>query len=71
VVLNKVFFARLYVDGRKITDEEIREPFALLRDVYEISAEHRDSGRTITVRPRQTGPAGRPIERARSLGAYG
>ena len=69
VVLNKAFFARLYVDGRKITGEEIREPFALLRDMYEIYSEHRDSGRTVTIRARRTGQQDGPKSGAAAPGS--
>lgn len=34
-MLNKAFFARLYVDGEKITGHELREPFDRLLGAYE------------------------------------
>ena len=45
VILNKAFFSKLYVDGRKISGHELEEPFDLLHEVYEIYQEHkRESG---------------------------
>ncbi len=34
-LLNKAFFTRLYVDGEKITEHELKEPFDKLMPVYE------------------------------------
>ncbi|WP_329051190.1 recombinase family protein [Amycolatopsis sp. NBC_01488] len=33
-ILNKVFFTKLYVDGSKITEHELREPFGAIVDGY-------------------------------------
>ena len=33
-ILNKAFFARLYVDAGRIIDHELREPFDVLTDAY-------------------------------------
>jgi hypothetical protein len=33
-ILNKAFFTRLYIDGRKVTNQELREPFNILHDAY-------------------------------------
>lgn len=33
-MLNKAFFTKLYVDGEKITEAELREPFAVLLDAH-------------------------------------
>lgn len=34
-VLNKAFFVKLYVDGRKVSGHEMTEPFDVLHEVYE------------------------------------
>ena len=35
-VLNRAFFTRLSVDGGKVTDHELNEPFDLLSDAYAV-----------------------------------
>jgi site-specific DNA recombinase len=35
-ILNKAFFTKLYVDGRKIFGQELREPFDVLMGAYEV-----------------------------------
>ena len=42
VILNSVFFSRLYVDGEKITGHEEREPFGALTDAYHVWIKHKD-----------------------------
>ena len=42
VILNSVFFSRLYVDGEKITGHDSREPFGALADAYRVWIEHKD-----------------------------
>lgn len=42
VILNGVFFGRLYVDGQKITDHDSREPFGALVEAYRVWVEHKD-----------------------------
>jgi hypothetical protein len=34
-ILNKAFFTKLYIDGRKVSDQELREPFDILVGAYE------------------------------------
>ncbi len=43
-ILNKAFFSKLYVDGRKVTGHEFNEPFDALFELYEIERQ----GRTTT-----------------------
>lgn len=45
-ILNRVFFSRLYVDGSKVTDQVLNEPFDILREAY------------VIYRRRQTRPSG-------------
>jgi hypothetical protein len=40
-VLNKAFFTKLYVDGRKVTEHELQEPFDLLSEAYRLYQDHR------------------------------
>ena len=35
-ILNKAFFTRLYVDGDKITGHELKEPFDVLSEAYQV-----------------------------------
>jgi hypothetical protein len=35
-ILNKAFFTRLYVDGGKVTDHELNEPFDLISEAYAV-----------------------------------
>jgi len=35
-ILSKAFFSRLYVDGGKVTDHELNEPFNVLFDAYTV-----------------------------------
>jgi site-specific DNA recombinase len=46
-ILNRAFFTRLYVDGGKVTDHELNEPFDLLSDAYTV---YRDEQVTERVR---------------------
>lgn len=39
-ILNRAFFARLYVDGRKVTGQELREPFNVLVGAYDVLYRH-------------------------------
>jgi site-specific DNA recombinase len=48
-ILNRAFFTRLYVDGSKITDQELNEPFNMLHEAYTIS-------RRRQAEPRHQGP---------------
>lgn len=40
-LLNKALFTRLYVDGRKVTDHELTEPFDVLIGAYRLYEQHR------------------------------
>jgi site-specific DNA recombinase len=42
-VLNKAFFARLYVDAGRIVDHEMREPFDILTEAYRVYVVQRGS----------------------------
>lgn len=41
--LNRAFFTKLYVDGRRVTEHELREPFDILNQVYQLYREHRQA----------------------------
>jgi hypothetical protein len=45
-LLNRIFFPRLYIDGQKVTDHELREPFDVLHEACTIYRRHQtDEGR--------------------------
>jgi site-specific DNA recombinase len=46
-ILNRAFFTKLYVDGRKarVVDHELREPFDLLSEAYRLYQDHRQGRR--------------------------
>jgi hypothetical protein len=35
-ILNRAFFSRLYVDGSKVSDQVLNEPFDILHEAYVI-----------------------------------
>jgi Recombinase zinc beta ribbon domain len=39
-ILNKAFFTRLYIDGRKVSDHQLTEPFDMLHEAYTIYRQH-------------------------------
>jgi len=45
-ILNKTFFTRLYVDGMKVTAQELAEPFDVLHEAYTIYRQHRTERQT-------------------------
>ncbi|MGH3797886.1 MAG: hypothetical protein ACRDSP_23720 [Pseudonocardiaceae bacterium] len=45
-ILNKAFFTRLYVDGNRVTDQELREPFSILHEAYVIYRERQAERRS-------------------------
>jgi hypothetical protein len=52
--LNKAFFVRLYVDGQKVTSQELAEPFDVLQEAYLVYRQRqaeRHTGRTATAGP--------------------
>jgi KaiC/GvpD/RAD55 family RecA-like ATPase len=42
-ILNKAFFTKLYVDSRKVTEQQLREPFELLSEAYQLYEQHRQA----------------------------
>ncbi len=40
-ILNKAFFTKLYVDGHKVTEQELQEPFDLLTEAYRLYQDQR------------------------------
>jgi len=44
-ILNKAFFTKLYVDGRKVTEHQLQEPFDLLTETYRLYEDHRQGFR--------------------------
>jgi hypothetical protein len=49
-ILNKTFFTRLYVDGRRITSAELKEPFSVLQEAYHLYQSH-SKARMTAVKP--------------------
>ncbi|MEC3976233.1 recombinase family protein [Amycolatopsis sp. H20-H5] len=39
-ILNRAFFTRLYVDGHKVTEQVLQEPFDMLGEAYRIYRDH-------------------------------
>jgi hypothetical protein len=54
-ILNKSFFTKLYVDGRKVTEHELQEPFDLLNEAYRLYQANRHQQADHTYR-RQRAP---------------
>jgi hypothetical protein len=44
-ILNKALFTRLYIDGGRVTDQELAEPFNMLHEAYTIWREHQATRR--------------------------
>lgn len=40
-ILNKAFFTKLYIEGQKVTAQELAEPFDVLNEAYTICRQHR------------------------------
>ena len=55
-ILNKAFFTKLYVDGRKVTEHELQEPFDLLSDAYRLYQDHRQHSQAPHTYRRQRAP---------------
>ena len=59
--MNKVFFAKLYVDGKETTGHDLNKPFATLYALYEVE---RSDGAQTSIRaglPKETGPDDRSV----------
>jgi hypothetical protein len=39
-ILNRAFFTRLYIDGNRVTDQQLAEPFNILHEAYTIYRQH-------------------------------
>ncbi len=66
--LNKAFFTKLYVDGRKVTEHELQEPFDLLSDAYRLYQDPRQHSQAPHMYRRQRAPQ---THRTAGPGRYG
>jgi site-specific DNA recombinase len=49
-ILNRAFFARLYVDAGRVIDHELKEPFDILTEAYHVYQVHRTYGSGVSRR---------------------
>ncbi|GAB2969140.1 hypothetical protein GCM10017788_80170 [Amycolatopsis acidiphila] len=47
-ILNRAFFTRLYLDGGKVTNQQLKEPFSVLSDFYLIRRQKNKSAAPVT-----------------------
>lgn len=67
-VLNKAFFTKLYVDGRKVTEHELQEPFDLLSEAHRLYQDHPQHQQAHRTYSRQRAPQ---THRTAAPGRYG